>query len=345
MPDAHPDFSRLQAAISRDRLPDRVPVAEVEVDFEVMEAFIGRPISGLDALCDFWKAAGYDYALLPVRGQWLSDSFQIKVSEGVLHGEVHDTASTFDGAGVTDQAGFEAYPWIGPEGLYLRDVDLIEDLLPQGMKLVVTVGPIFSGVWRCMGLESFSFACVDNPELVHAVCDKIGEITVKIVENVAQRDYVGAIWLGDDLAYTQGLMTSPEFLRNEIFPFYRQIGDLCRQYGKLFIFHSDGLLAEVFDDLVGCGIQAVHPNEPTSVDIVEVKRQWGDRVALVGNIDVDLLSRGTPDEVAQATRRLIDHVAPGGGFALGSGNSVTKYVPLANYKAMLEAVRQYGGIY
>ena len=123
-----------------------MPVAEVEVDFEVMEAFIGRPISGLDALCDFWKAAGYDYALLQVRGQWLSDSFQIKVSEGLLHGDVHDTASTFAGAGVTDQAGFEAYPWIGPEGLYLRDVDLIEGIMPDGMKLVVTVGPIFSGV-------------------------------------------------------------------------------------------------------------------------------------------------------------------------------------------------------
>ena len=342
---AQPDFSRFEAAVSRRRLPDRVPVAEVEVDFEIMEAFLGRPVVDLDTYCSFWQRAGYDYALLQVRGQWLSDSFQTKIAEGIIRKGDMRSVSTFGSGRIHDEETFDTYPWIGPEGVYYKDVDLVENCLPVGMKLVVNVGPLFSGLWRCMGLETFAFACVDSPPLVRAIVEKMGVLLVKIVENVCQREYVGGVWLGDDIAYTQGLMVAPDFLRRQIFPFYRQIGDLCRRFGKLYIYHSDGLLAEVMDDLLACGIQAIHPNEPTSVDIVEVKRRWGDRLALVGNVDVDLLARGTPQQVVNATRHLIRSVGPGGGFALGSGNSVAKYVALENYRAMLDTARKYGEIY
>ena len=340
-----PDFGRFEAAVTRDRLPDRVPPAEIEVDFPVMAAFLGRPIADIATYCDFWKEAGYDYAILQVRGQWLADSFQIKISEGVLEHEGPASASTFGAAGVRDEESFGKYPWIGPEGVYYRDVDLIEKVLPEGMKVIVNVGPIFSGTWRCMGLEAFSVACVENPALVAAVAKKMGDLLVAIVENVAQRDTVGGIWLGDDIAYTQGLMVSPAFLREHVFPYYDRVGALCRRYGKLYVYHSDGRIAEIFEDLLAAGVQAVHPNEPTSVDIAELKRAWGERVSFVGNIDVDLLTRGTPEDVARAVRDLIDAVGPGGGFALGSGNSVTKNVSLANYRAMLDTVSECGRIY
>jgi len=335
------DFSRFEAAISRDRLPDRLPIAEVEVDFEIMEAYLGKPITDLATYVNFWQQAGYDYALLSVRGQWLSDSFQIKIPEVVSHPDDVHTASTFASL-LDNEEAFEAYPWIELKDVFFRDVDLIEQYLPDGMKLVVSIGPIFSGIWRCMGLEGFSFACIENPELVRAVTDKTGGLLVSIIENLVQRDYVGAIWFGDDIAYTESLMVSPELLREYIFPYYRQIGQAVRGSGKLFLYHSDGDLTQVFDELLSFGIQAIHPNEPTSVDIVEVKQRWGNQVALVGNLDVDLLARGTAQQVSDATRHLIDHVAPGGGYALGSGNSITSYVPLENYKAMLDTVRRYG---
>jgi len=338
------DFRRFEAAISREHLPDRVPNGEIEVDFEIMEAYLGRPIADLATYVSFWAEAGYDYAILQVRGQWLSDSFQIKILEGVLAGEVGSTASTYSG-GVNDEASFEKYPWIGPEGVYYGDMDRIGTELREGMKLLVNVGPIFSGTWRCMGLEAFSIACVESPELVGRVAEKMGGLTVKIAEDVVQREEVAGIWLGDDIAFTTGLMVAPSFLREQIFPYYRAIGEVCRRHGKLFIYHSDGRIEEVMEDLIACGIQAVHPNEPTSVDIAEVKATWGDRLALVGNMDVDLLTRGTPGEVTASARELIERVGPGGGFALGSGNSVTKHMPLANYRAMLEAVERFGGIY
>ena len=340
-----PDFGRLEAAVTRRRLPDRVPTAEVGIDMEIVEAFVGRPLD-LPAYTSFWAEAGYDYVLLQVRGQPLADSHQVKIAEGrlALHGN-EATVSTFGTARITDEQSFDAYPWIGPQDVYYRDVDLIRDHLAEGMKLVVNCGPIFQFFFRAMGIEALSIAMVDNPDLLRAIAERVGPLCVGIVESVAQRDWVGGIWYGDDMAYTSGLLVSPAFLRRYMFPYLAQIGRICRDNGKLLLFHSDGDLAEVLPDLVACGVQGIHPNEPASVDMAEMKQKWGGRQCLLGGVDLDLLTRGTPDDVAAATQALIERVGPGGGVALGSSNSVARFVPLANYKAMLRAIQDYGAIY
>jgi len=343
-----PDFDRFLAAVTRKGLPDRLPVAEIEVDADIMEAFLGHPIANLEQHAGFWRSAGYDYALLYVRGQPLPDHFfQTKI--GQRHEELEagtHSRSTFEvELGVKDERTFEAYPWIGPDEVYYRDVDGIRPFLPDGMKLVVNQGPLFSGIWRLMGLETFSVACVENPSLVKAVAEKMGELCVDIARNLLQREWVGAYWLGDDMAYTTGLMVSPDFLRTYVFPYYQRIGQLARQYRKPFLLHSDGKLTQVFEDILQCGVTAIHPNEPTSVNLVDLKRQYGERLSFLGGMDVDLLGRGTVAEIKLAVRRLIETVAPGGGFALGSGNSVPKYVPVENYRAMLDAVKEFGNVY
>jgi len=72
------------------------------------------------------------------------------------------------------------------------------------------------------------------------------------------------------------------------------------------------------------------------MDIREVKRRYGDVFCLIGNIDVDVLSRSTPEMVRQQARGLLRDLAPGGGYCLGSGNTVPSYVRLENYRAMIE---------
>ncbi len=331
--------------MSRRGLPDRVPLAEVAVDIEVMDTFLGRPVRDVKTYASFWEKAGYDYALLQVRGQPIPDASQIKIAEGVrsMHGPT--TVATYGGEGIRDEETFDSYPWIGPEDVYYRDVDEIKDHLPEGMKLVVNHGPQFQSLFRIMGIEALSIASVENPGLIERIADRVGELSIRIVESLLQREWVGAIWYGDDMGYTEGLIVSPALLRKYVFPYYVRMGDLCRRRRKLFILHSDGKLLEIFDDIVKCGFQGIHPNEPLSVDIAQLKQNWGDRLAFLGNIDVDLLTRGRPVEVVRATRWLIENVAPSGGFALGSGNSITKHMPLENYRAMLDTVRKYGLIY
>ena len=346
MKETRPDFARFEAAISRKRLPDRLPIAENDIDFGIMQSFIGKPISDIKSYVQFWQQAGYDFVGCEIRGQFIADSFQKKIAEGLLTmDKAAASVSTYESATISDFESFHTYPWTDLNDVYYKDLDEIEQYLPERMKIVIFHGPIFSGVMRIMGLEAMSIAAFEKPDLLRAIADTMGNFSVKVIENLAQRDSVGAIWLGDDIAYSGGPFVSPAFLREYIFPFYKKIGDICQRYDKLFVYHSDGKLFPILDDLLACGIQAVHPNECQSVDIAEFKRSQGQRISLIGNVDVDLLSRGQPEEIVAATKYLIENVAPGGGFVLGSGNSIPDYVPLENYKAMLSAVQELGAIY
>jgi uroporphyrinogen decarboxylase len=96
-------------------------------------------------------------------------------------------------------------------------------------------------------------------------------------------------------------------------------------------------------EMVAAGVDCFQAVEPKSMDIVAVKREYGGRLALMGNVDLGFtLTRGTAQDVEQAVRHLIKHVAPGGGFLLGSTNSITNYVPLANYRALLASTLKHG---
>jgi len=99
----------------------------------------------------------------------------------------------------------------------------------------------------------------------------------------------------------------------------------------------------VLDDLIACGVNALHPIEPKAMDIVELKGRVQGKLCLIGNIDLGYtLTRGTPAEVEAEVRTRIAALAPGGGYCVGSSNTVTEYVPLANFRAMVEATRRWG---
>jgi uroporphyrinogen decarboxylase len=97
------------------------------------------------------------------------------------------------------------------------------------------------------------------------------------------------------------------------------------------------------DDFISIGVDAIHPIEPKAMDVVELKKKVKNKMALLGSVDLDFpLTRGTPEHVHQYVKKRIAQIAPGGGFAIGSSNSITHYVPLVNYKTMLDTVKKYG---
>jgi uroporphyrinogen decarboxylase len=110
----------------------------------------------------------------------------------------------------------------------------------------------------------------------------------------------------------------------------------------LFFFHSDGNIWPILDDLIAIGFDAIHPIDPTAMNIREVKEKVGRKLGIMGNIHTDLLARGTPAEVRDLTKKTIREVAPGGGFALGSGNSVPEWARFENYQAMRETALKFG---
>ena len=94
------------------------------------------------------------------------------------------------------------------------------------------------------------------------------------------------------------------------------------------------------DDLIDdVGIDALHSFEDTILPVTEAKAQYGDRIALLGGLDVDFMCRATEEQVRERARRTLDRCMPGAGYCLGTGNSVANYIPLNNYLEILDEGR------
>ncbi|MFC1798817.1 uroporphyrinogen decarboxylase family protein [Thermodesulfobacteriota bacterium] len=193
-----------------------------------------------------------------------------------------------------------------------------------------------------MGFEQFSIKLAEDPALVRAIWEKVAEIVHAEFQDAIQRDVVGAIWYVDDIAIKDRLMASPTLLREELFPRLKLIADGCQTRGIPLIYHTDGNVMRVLDDIIGLGINALHPIDPTGMDIYGFKPKVEGKLSVIGNIDIDILTLGTPQEVVADTKKHIRKLAPGGGYVVSSSNSVVRSFKPENYSAMLETVRKYG---
>ncbi|MBC7288232.1 MAG: nucleoside 2-deoxyribosyltransferase [Armatimonadetes bacterium] len=349
-----PDWTRLRKALMLEGQPDRVPLVELIVNQPVKEAFLGRPIrSGADEVA-FWYEAGYDYiSLCPA--YWVRAP-EVVPKEGYRRSRV----ASFYGSGeaevvwgtegvgvITSMQEFEAYHWPTLDDVDWTVFDYCMDPrnLPEGMRVIARAGDIFTWTWQLMGMEYFCFALAENAELVEAMFQRIGSFIYSIFVEELERDRHGVImglWYSDDIAYTEGLFCHPDVFRRYLFPWMKKIGDLARERDLAYLYHSDGDLWQVLDDLAACGVNALQPIEPKGMDAVELKQREGHRFCLCGNIEVDRLARGTPEEIEALVRDRIEKLAPGGGYCVGSSNTVPDYVPLQNYVAMLNATFKYG---
>ena len=194
-----------------------------------------------------------------------------------------------------------------------------------------------------LGFNNFCLKLSENSGLIKNMFDTIGNIQCQVLKKIVRMDKVIAFWYGDDLAYTEGLMISPAAYRKYLFPWLEKLFKIAHNEGLPNIMHTDGDVHLLIDDLIEMGLNALHPIEPKAMDIYELKKMYQGRLCLIGNIDMGgVLGRGTPQDVRKEVVRKIKKLAPNGGYALGSSNSVAHYIPIENYKAMLQATQEYG---
>ncbi len=354
------DFDNLRKALLCQGEPKRVPQFELSVDEQIKRRFLGKPAGSLEAEAEFFMKAGYDFVPMTIgirqttRGEESGVMGAKPVGTSVLkpvqaqYNPAEEAVSTRmwaeEGEGIIqDRASFDNYDWPDPDDFKYASVEHLGKLLPDGAKVIVNVGAVFTASWMFMGLESFCISLAEGSGVAPDLIRKVGEIQSRVVENLLQFDCVGAICMPDDLGYTTGFMVNPKIFRELVFPWNKQIGQRVRAKGLPYIYHSDGRVYDVIDDLIECGFHALHPCERASTDIDRLKSMYAGRLCLCGNIDLDsTLTLGTPEEVDQEVRTRIRSVAPGGGYCCGSSNSVPEYVPFDNYMAMVEAVAKYG---
>jgi len=338
-----PNFGRFLKVVRRQGEPDRVPFAELFHDYEIVSAIQGPPGGPADDpdtiaawRVRFWHHLGYDYVSqgvdigFPCPGLRAQDTAALSRGERGWINESKGPVSTWQ--------EFEAYPWPEVTPAAFRSLEAVGRQLPEGMKAAATIpgGPL-ENLTFLMGFERFSYALVDQPDLVAAIAERVSEVLCKVVEHTASMDCVGAQWLNDDMGFKNGTLASPAVLRQYVFPTQQRICEIAHRHGKPVLLHSCGNLDQITDELIAdVGIDAKHSFEHVIMPVWEAKRRWGHRMALLGGVDMDVLSRGSEQEVRAYTRRCIEECAPGGGWALGSGNSVANYIPVANFLAMLD---------
>ena len=337
-----PDFSRLRRVLLREGEPDRVPFYELFADAEIMAAVLGRPIRTMRDRVDYHVKLGYDY--LTVWVQNMAFPTQGQGSTADTAALAHETR-TFNLAGqgvIRSWADYERYPWPDPAGAGYREIEEAAALMPAEMKSIVLTGHVLEMPMALMGYEGLSLAIYDQPDLVEAVFQRVGETYLRIYSDLVGMDAVGAVLISDDLAFKTQTLMPPDFLKQYVFPWYRRYVEICHAKGVPVILHSCGNLTAVMEDLIATGIDAKHSYEDQIMPVEEMKRRHGDSWAVLGGLDMDFLCRATPAEVRARTRRILEACMPGGGYALGTGNTVANYIPVENYLAMLEEGRETG---
>lgn len=351
--DKKPNFEQFVRAITT-REPGPVPAGDLFADPETMGTFLGEDIKRftrvrnmeegmrvLEKTVTFCTESGWDFVTTQANLGFSGTSFHITENTST---EVKDGKRGWldDSTGpIGSWDDFENYPWPeNPETIHMPSKAL-STLVPEGMKIMTLPGGLFEWSSWLMGLVPFSYALADQPDLVDAIIEKVSTIITKGVEEWVDIPNVGGLFVGDDMGFNTATLISPAILREKFLPHLKHIVDLAHSAGKVVVLHSCGNLEAIMADICDTGIDAKHSFQDMIMPVEDAYRKWGDRIGLIGGVDVDLMASATEETVRKRTRDILDVCGPNGHYVLGTGNSVTNYIPINNYIAMLDEGRRW----
>lgn len=187
------------------------------------------------------------------------------------------------------------------------------------------------------GIDKFSYFMLDEPQLLSEYLEVLFQQNLDKIYHLPDDFHSEAIFVPEDIAFKTGTIFLPDFLKREFFPRLKGIVDAYHQRGIKVIFHSDGNLCEVMDELMDCEIDALNPLETAAeMDIGKLRKRYPELV-LIGGIDCsELLPKGTPEKIRKTVRESIDKAKYG--YFVGSSSEIHNGVPLKNALAMFEEV-------
>lgn len=358
------DFDHMQNVLLRKAKGGPVPIFEGVVDAQIACRILGLdfPVDRVAEFADmgpkptfeqlwygyrlmkmavdFYKGMGYDYVIMTpvVPMPRTAKHFRKNPKQGEL---VRAWQDEHEGL-IKNRRDFENFPWPKRRQINLLSIDYTWWRIPKNMKVIAFAIGIFEDLRCLLGFEQMAIKSIEEPDLVTDILDKLIEIELAVVEKCAAHKGVGAILYAEDLAFNTSTMMSTAWIRQNLIPRYKRMADACHKHDKPFLFHSCGQIDAIMEDLIETvGIDARHSFQDNIEPVEEVYKKYGGRISIMGGVDVDLLARGTVEDVRKRTRQILEACAPGGGFIMGSGNSVTNYCKVDNYFAMLDETRKY----
>jgi uroporphyrinogen decarboxylase len=329
-----------------NRRPKRLPIYEHIISPKIMEYILNVPFADLingnpadeleffNCYCRFFKEMTYDVV-----------SFEVCITEILPeHGAIMGGRP----GPIQNRADFGHYPWEELPGMFWKHAEsklqALAHSLPEGMQALGGVGNgVFEISEDLVGFERLPYLMVDDPQLFADLYQKIGDLMVQIWSDfLARHSETFAICrFGDDLGFKTSTLVSPKMLRQYVIPQYRRVIERIKAAGKPFLWHSCGKIFAIMEDVIALGIDAKHSNEDIIAPFDEWIKLYGERIGLLGGIDLDILCRKNPDAITTLVfenGRRFRSLA--NGYALGSGNSIPDYVPVEGYLAMIEGARK-----
>ena len=329
-----PDSAEFLDILMGRRKSARVPLIEYIVDDVVLRPIVSGLLARewvpwgperaqqrryLDNFIDFWYRMGYDFVRyeqslpLPERMDIVADAAPGSDKERAWPDEHHGMIETWE--------DFERYPWPKVEEYDFSAFEYLNSHLPDGMGLILSHGGgVFEHLSWIMSLEGLSNALFETPDLVRATADRLGELMIGFYRTILQFDRLVALFPGDDMGYRSATMISPQHLRSLILPWHKRFAAMAHSRGVPYFLHSCGKILAIMEDLiVDIEIDGKHSYEDAIMPATEFQMLYGHRIAVLGGLDLNILSGGSVEHVRNETRHLLETCGPRGRYAVGSG--------------------------
>ena len=344
---------RVRTAMSR-QVPDRVPKAAgftptIQRKFE--EA-TGQKNPG--------QYFDYDVAGVGFKGPEVTQDWSAYYPQGMPEGtsfSEHGTAhkpGTFEHFWQHDYplrsamqlSQYEEFPWpdITPEYRHAHLEEQVRQLHSDGWYVQGGVGHIWETAWQITSMENLMMFFIEKPDIADLVLSRLAADAEFKARRFAQAG-CDSILCGDDVGMQHKLMMHPDMWRQWLKPLWARVWRTVRETNPdvQIFYHSDGNIEDIIPDLIEIGLDILNPVQPECMDPDRLKAQYGDRLAFWGCVGTQTsFPFGTPEEMRETVKHLIQTVGQGGGLFLAPTHVLEPEVPWENIEAFFEAVDKYG---
>lgn len=358
---------RVMTALRRTGTPDRVPV-QFDLCRQLTEAFAKKHRIPAKYTTSYYEDVTYRISANDLRVAMGSDcvvtgaglpkgythpktadgcivnEFGMTMRQGALYMEV--IKEPF--AGITSADDVKRFPF--PDPLADGRFDDAKEAIAKFKKDYFVISDVeltmFEMAWHMTGMEKFMVDMGSGEPYVGVLIDRVKEFSAGVARRMAELG-VDGIWFGDDFGSQTGMMISPRMWRNIFKPRYAELFKEIKAANPdvMIMYHSDGAVAPILQDLVDIGLDVFNPVQPNvpGHDPKELKSRLGDRLSFWGAIDQQyLLPRGSKDEIERDVASKIEILGAGGGYLCAPAHIVQADTSMENLETFIAAVKKFG---